>query len=66
MRVAALFVWLGLAASQAFASGFQYYVAPLQGITGISQSVPREGEPAPKGPKYGGMINEKFAEADPG
>lgn len=62
MRTALICLCLGVAAGQAFASGFQYYVAPLQGVTGISQSVPREGEAAPKGPKYGGMINEKYAD----
>lgn len=62
MRSVLTLVCLSLAAGQAVASGFQYYVAPLQGITGISQSVAREGSPAPQGPKYGGMINEKYAD----
>jgi len=37
---------------------FQYYVVPVNGITGISESALSKG----KGPKYGGMINEKYAD----
>jgi hypothetical protein len=41
------------------AAEFQYYVYPVQGITGISQSGTGVRD---AGPKYSGMINEKFAD----
>lgn len=41
------------------ASEFQYYVFPVQSITGLSQSA--TGATGP-GPKYSGMINEKYAD----
>ena len=44
------------------AAEFQYYVAPLQGITGISQSVKTGKVDTSNMPKYGGMINEKYAD----
>ena len=41
------------------AAEFQYYVFPVRGITGISQSaLGHKGG----GPKYGGMISEKYAD----
>lgn len=41
------------------AAEFQYFVYPVGGITGISQSA---GPVKASGPKYGGMINEKYAD----
>lgn len=41
------------------AAEFQYYVYPVGGITGISQSAIKAEQ---TGPKYGGMINEKYAD----
>lgn len=41
------------------AAEFQYYVYPVGGITGISQSAIKTEQ---VGPKYGGMINEKYAD----
>jgi hypothetical protein len=41
------------------AAEFQYFVYPVGGITGISQSAVKVDAP---GPKYGGMINEKYAD----
>jgi hypothetical protein len=41
------------------AAEFQYFVFPVRGLTGISQSaLGHKGT----GPKYGGMINEKYAD----
>lgn len=48
-----------LGAQVALAQNFQYYVYPVQGITGISQSA--TGAPQ-TGPKYSGMINAKYAD----
>ena len=42
------------------AAEFQYYLVPLKGVTGISQSALKN--IATEGPKYGGMINEQYAE----
>lgn len=41
------------------AAEFQYYVYPVGSITGISQSANKTGQ---VGTKYGGMINEKYAD----
>jgi hypothetical protein len=41
------------------AAEFQYFVYPVGGITGISQSAGKVDTPSPK---YGGMINEKYAD----
>lgn len=41
------------------ATDFQYYVMPVAGITGISQSAHKMQQ---TGPKYGGMINAKYAD----
>jgi len=41
------------------AAEFQYFVYPVGGITGISQSA---GQVKTSGPKYGGMINAKYAD----
>jgi hypothetical protein len=41
------------------AAEFQYYVYPVGGITGISQSAIKTEQ---TGPKYGGMINDKYAD----
>ncbi|NIC43707.1 hypothetical protein [Aquabacterium sp. A08] len=41
------------------AAEFQYYVFPVQSITGLSQSATAA---TGSGPKYGGMINEKYAD----
>ncbi len=41
------------------AAEFQYFVYPVGGITGISQSA---GQVKASGPKYGGMINAKYAD----
>lgn len=49
----------------AHASNFQYYIAPLQGVTGISQSANAAtggASQAPAGPKYSGMIDAKYAD----
>jgi len=46
------------ASSVSAGATFQYYVVPVNGITGISESALNKG----KSPKYGGMINEKFAD----
>jgi len=56
---AALALYLGHWCSAHAAAEFQYFVYPVGGITGISQSV---GKAAAPGPKYGGMINEKYAD----
>ena len=48
-----------LGAQVALAQDFQYYVFPVQGITGISQSA--TGAPE-TGLKYSGMINAKYAD----
>ncbi len=45
-----------------FAADFQYYVTPLQGITGISQSALKSAANTPAMPKYSAMINEKYAD----
>jgi hypothetical protein len=42
------------------AAEFQYYLVPLKGVTGISQSALKN--IATEGPKYGGMINEQYAD----
>jgi hypothetical protein len=57
-----LILGFALCSSIATAAEFQYYVAPLQGITGISQSVKTGIADASNLPKYGGMINEKYAD----
>ena len=41
------------------AADFQYHVMPVHGITGISQSALKTQQ---SGPKYGGMINAKYAD----
>lgn len=46
--------------SGAQAAEFQYYVVPLKGLTGISQPALKVDGPA--GPKYGGMIDQKYAD----
>lgn len=56
---AALTLYLGNWCSAHAAAEFQYFVYPVGGITGISQSV---GKAVAPGPKYGGMINEKYAD----
>jgi hypothetical protein len=48
----------GMQAAHA-AAEFQYYVYPVGGITGISQSANKTNQ---TGAKYGGMINEKYAD----
>jgi hypothetical protein len=54
------FVCAALAVQTANAAAeFQYYVYPVGGITGISQSAIKTEQ---AGPKYGGMINEKYAD----
>lgn len=50
---------VGLLAS-AQAAEFQYYVVPLKGLTGISQSALKND--GPPGPKYSGMIDQKYAD----
>lgn len=40
------------------AAEFQYFVVPIRGITGISQSAASKGQ----GPKYSGMIQEEYAD----
>ena len=42
------------------AAEFQYYLVPLKGITGISTSALKN--VGPDGKKYGGMIDEKYAD----
>lgn len=46
--------------SSALSAEFQYFVVPLKGLTGISQSALKI-ERTP-GPKYSGMIDEKYAD----
>ncbi len=56
---AALALCAGIVSSANAAAEFQYFVYPVGGITGISQSA---GKVEASGPKFGGMINEKYAD----
>lgn len=56
--IAALLLWVILRPAVA-AVDFQYYVMPVSGITGISQSAVNTQQ---TGPKYGGMINALYAD----
>jgi len=56
---AALALYVTSCSSAYAAAEFQYFVYPVGGITGISQSA---GKVETSGPKYGGMINEKYAD----
>ncbi len=56
---ASLVCGTGLASA---AAEFQYYVFPLAGLTGISQSALKPDSTEPKQAKYSGMINEKYAD----
>ena len=56
-RAFALCVGLVISAQ---AAEFQYYVVPLRGLTGISQSALKT--QALQGPKYSGMIDQKYAD----
>jgi hypothetical protein len=56
---AALALYATSCSSAYAAAEFQYFVYPVGGITGISQSAAKVDA---SGPKYGGMINEKYAD----
>ena len=56
---ASLVCGTGLASA---AAEFQYYVFPLAGVTGISQSAIKPDSTQPPQAKYSGMINEKYAD----
>lgn len=59
-RITATVAFCASSLSNAYAAAeFQYFVYPVGGITGISQSA---GKVEASGPKYGGMINEKYAD----
>ena len=59
-RITATVAFCASSLSNAYAAAeFQYFVYPVGGITGISQSA---GKVETSGPKYGGMINEKYAD----
>jgi hypothetical protein len=59
-RIASALALYAISCAGAYAAAeFQYFVYPVGGITGISQSAGKVDSP---GPKYGGMINEKYAD----